>query len=76
MVARLDGLSTLRGWEADRFDGRPSFHFRPPLDFTSGCAVRRILLLLLAVALITSLGCGGARERGKNKDYDRPTTQK
>lgn len=34
-----------------------------------------IVGLLLALSL-TALGCGGARERGKNSDYDRPATQK
>jgi hypothetical protein len=39
--------------------------------------VRRIVLLMLTVALsVTLMGCGGARERGRNKDYDRPSTQK
>jgi hypothetical protein len=39
--------------------------------------VRRIFLLTLVLVLgASALGCGGARERGKNKDYDRPTTQK
>ncbi|QJW92835.1 hypothetical protein [Frigoriglobus tundricola] len=39
-------------------------------------SVRRTLLALLLVLCAASLGCGGRGERGKNNDYDRPTTQK
>jgi len=39
--------------------------------------VRRILILGLLFALsLAAAGCGGSRERGKNADYDRPSTQK
>jgi hypothetical protein len=38
--------------------------------------VRRLLLfVLLFVTSTAALGCGNSRERGKNKDYDRPTTK-
>jgi hypothetical protein len=55
----------------------PSFHFPTTSRLSSGAAVRRILLLLLVFALsVSAVGCGGARERGKNKDYDRPKAEK
>jgi hypothetical protein len=38
---------------------------------------RRLLILtLLAVLGTATLGCGGTRDRGKNSDFDRPTTEK
>jgi hypothetical protein len=38
--------------------------------------VRRTLLALLFVLSLAALGCGGARDRGKNADNDRPSTKK
>jgi hypothetical protein len=32
--------------------------------------------MLVFVLSVSAVGCGGARERGKNKDADRPATQK
>lgn len=36
---------------------------------------RTFVLALLLVLSFGVLGCGGGRERGKNNDFDRPTTQ-
>jgi hypothetical protein len=38
--------------------------------------VRRLLLVCLLIACPFATGCGGGGERGKNKDYDRPSSQK
>lgn len=38
--------------------------------------MRRFLLALLFVLSLTTVGCGGARDRGKNADNDRPSTKK
>ncbi|MCI0699556.1 MAG: hypothetical protein L0241_00525 [Planctomycetia bacterium] len=38
---------------------------------------RRILLVcFLVVVSLATIGCGSGRERGKNSDFDRPTTEK
>jgi hypothetical protein len=37
--------------------------------------VRRTLVLALLLAACLTAGCGAGRERGKNQDYDRPTTK-
>jgi hypothetical protein len=34
------------------------------------------LLATLSVSSLALTGCGGSRERGKNSDLDRPSTQK
>jgi len=38
--------------------------------------VRRLLLACLLLAVPFATGCGGGGERGKNKDYDRPASNK
>lgn len=38
--------------------------------------MRRLLLVCLVVVCAAATGCGGARERGKNNDYDRPALNK
>jgi hypothetical protein len=34
--------------------------------------MRRLLLLLLTGLLLTALGCGGDKDKGVNKNQDRP----
>ncbi|WP_261360903.1 hypothetical protein [Gemmata massiliana] len=36
---------------------------------------RSLLFGLLLALCVGAIGCGGSRERGKNNDNDRPTTQ-
>jgi len=41
---------------------------------------RRILVVVcltaLGVAMVGAVGCSGSRDRGKNSDFDRPTTER
>lgn len=38
--------------------------------------MRRLLLVCVLLACPFAAGCGGGGERGKNKNYDRPTSSK
>jgi hypothetical protein len=60
---------------------RPFTSLHPPiLDTVVRRTAWRILVVVvlgtLSVSSLALTGCGGSRERGKNSDLDRPTTQK